>query len=318
MDITVWSVDISNTDVDVFTTPIIDKNNIVYIGSGNYIYALGDTGKMPYYRWVSEKFTIPSNKGKIYSACSVDSSGNFLYFGTTKGYIYKINAITGVEENNYPIKISDKVALHGITTNTNEYVIYAPICIVYDTSNNRNIAICSATYAYNEKGITIAIDTNSNSLLWQRENEYAYIEENITTTKNNGILLNGIAYNKFQNSVYISTMRDIVSLNVLDGAVRCRFNGIESNNPSVCFSTPTVDCSGNLLVSALNNSNPNAILHNKLYSLTEIIENNQHNFTTNWYIDIYDSERLSAAVIDASNNIWLTAKNKVHKLEFTI
>ena len=313
-----WSVDISNVAGDVFTSPIVDKN-IVYIGSGKHIYAIGDTGKTSYYRWASEKFSIPldagaTKYGEIYSACSVDSSGNFLYFGTTKGYIYKINAITGENMTGSPFKIA--VLLN---TSANEYIIYAPICIVYDISNNRNVAICSATYDNHAKGVIVALDTSNNSLLWQRENEYEYIDNNGTTTSIiNGILFNGIAYNRFKNSVYISTIRHIISLDVSGGAIRCTFKGDDVNKPPVCFSTPTVDSSGNVLVSALTNSNPTATLHNKLYSLTETdIVNGGTIFTKNWEVNVDETERLSAAVIDISGNIWLTAKNKIHKLEFT-
>ena len=321
----VWSIDISNTSGDVFTSPVVDKN-IVYIGSGKYVYAIGDTGKTSYYRWAHEKFNIQVNGtttdyGEIYSACSVDSSGNFLYFGTTKGYIYKINAITGILATDYPKNISSLDA----SFNTNEYVIYAPICIVYDISNNRDIAICSAIYDNHAKGLIIAIDTSNNSKLWHRENEYDLIIDNnipnTIITMNNGILFNGMAYNRFKKSVYISTIRHIISLDVSGGAVKCLFKGDVVNAPPVCFSTPTVDSSGNVLVSALTNSNPTATLHNKLYSLTEISlngNNTNFEFTKNWEIDVDETGRLSAAVIDISGNIWLTAKNKIHKFVFTL
>jgi len=326
---TVWSIDIPNTAGDVFTSPVVDKNNIVYIGSGKYVYAIGDTGKMPYYRWANEKFDIPStsdtqtDKEEIYSACSLDSSGDFLYFGTTKGYIYKINALTGIIVEPYPLKISGLLP----QPNNNDYIIYTPICIVYDDISGNNIAICSATYDNNTKGVTIAIDTAIDTndplqlLLWHHENEFDYTIDNITNTSPNGILFNGIAYNKFKKSVYISTIRHIISLNLSDGTTRCIFTGSDINKPSVCFSTPTVDSCGNILVSALNNYNPSETLRNKLYSLTESGVDNGTTVTfkldTNWEEDIYEHERLSAAVIDASSNIWLTAKNRIHKLEFT-
>ena len=322
---TVWSIDIPNTAGDVFTSPVVDTNNIVYIGSGKYVYAIGDTGKMPYYRWANKKYNIPSendtqtDKEEIYSACSLDSSGDFLYFGTTKGYIYKINALTGILVNHYPLKISNIL----LQPNNNEYIIYTPICIVYNDISGNNIAICSAIYDNNAKGITVAIDTSDNppKLLWQHNNENVYTVGGNSQTLHNGILFNGIAYNKFNKSVYISTITHVVSLNLLDGTTRCVFTGSDINKPSVCFSTPTVDSSGNLLVSALNNFNLSATTHNKLYSLTEsseIIENKvTFKLDTNWEEDIYGSDRLSAAVIDASSNIWLTTKNKIHKLEFT-
>ena len=310
---TFWSIDLSNNAGDVFTSPIVDKNNIVYIGSGNYVYAIGDTGKMPYYRWAGEKFTIPTENGEIYSACSLDSSGIFLYFGTTKGYIYKINAITGeMVTPGYPIKIAEILS----QSNTNEYIIYTPICIVYDNNINNNVAICSATYDNNTQGITVAIDTSNNTLLWQYKNMYTQSVNGLNTPIPNGPLFNGIAYNKFKNSVYISTIRHVVSLDISGGSFRCIFKGNE-NKPSVCFSSPTVDSSGNLLVSALNNFNSSATLHNKLYSLTEKSDN-VITFAINWEENIDDSERLSAAVIDDSSNIWLTSKKNIHKLEFVV
>lgn len=320
---TVWSLDIPNTAVDVFTSPVVDNNNIVYIGSGKYVYAIGDTGKMPYYRWANEKFDIQIDAiidyGEIYSACSLDSSGDFLYFGTTKGYIYKINALTGSIVEPYPLKISNILA----QPNNNDYIIYTPICIIYDDISDNNIAICSATYDNNTKGITVAIDTAivTNEplklLLWHHDNEYYKIDN--TQTLPNGILFNGIAYNKFEKSVYISTLRHIISLNLSDGQTRCIFMGFDVNKPSVCFSTPTIDSCGNLLVSALDNFNQSVTINNKLYSLTEsrVDNGDTFKFTMNWEANIDVSERLSAAVIDASSNIWLTSKNKIHKLEFT-
>ena len=318
---TVWSLDIPNTAGDVFTSPVVDNNNIVYIGSGKYVYAIGDTGKMPYYRWANEKFDIHIDYGEIYSACSLDSSGDFLYFGTTKGYIYKINALTGSIVEPYPLKIANILA----QPNNNDYIIYTPICIVYDDISDNNIAICSATYDNNTKGITVAIDTAIDTndplklLLLHHDNENVHTVDGKSQTLHNGILFNGIAYNKFKKSVYISTITHIISLNLLDGQTRCIFMGVDVNKPSVCFSTPTIDSCGNLLVSALNNFNPSATIHNKLYSLTEsrVDNGNTFNFNMNWEKDIYVSERLSAAVIDASSNIWLTSKNKIHKLKFT-
>ena len=261
-----------------YSSTIVDSSDVIYVGSANKIYAIGDGTIFGYKKWLNN-FTIDDSSGNISANITLDVSGNRIIAGTDAGVIYCLSSIEGTLE---------------WSANTTNSSVYAPPCI--DSSGNYLIALSKNDNINNSE---IRSYKSDGILNWT------------SSITNSGPVYNGMAYNQSNNTLFVGGILKLFAINCSNGAEVGHYNGFYPDELKyVYFTAPVIDQSNNIYVSS-SNITGNGILH----CLTHNVSDNPQ-FTNKWNIIVSDTSRLTWPSITKNNSIFVSAVNgKVYKIK---
>jgi outer membrane protein assembly factor BamB len=269
-----WYVALNN---QMQSSPIIDANGTIYFGVGTNVYAIGDDGINAYLKWS----TVIAG-GYINSSPALGQNG-YLYVGSDNGNVYALNNLNGSVVWTYDA--DDGLLPAGA------HPIYSSPTI--DASNN--VLICNGS---NMDGVLYYLDGTAGTLLW------TYPDPPQSQTGSSTISPVGPFYNTVaikDNTVYLSTMTYVYSINRSDGTENWRFY-----KASCYYSSAIIDNTDNLLFTGIDARTNHGIL----YSLSD-----QGNaYTENWSYDSGDVGRLSAPTLGNDGTIYLSSNSQVNKI----
>jgi len=262
----------------VYSSAIVDSADVIYFGSVNKIFAIGDGGIFGYNKWL-HTYILDDVSGNIVANITLDESEKKIIFGTDAGDICCLSSVEGTLVWN--IKLPDSS-------------IYAPVGI--DRDGNYLISVSKIDNTGN-----INTNTNNNEI-------HSYTSDGAlnwtSSISNTGPLYNGVAYNSNNNVVYVGSILGLFAIDCANG----NNVGLYNNHNFIYFGTPVIDPSYNIYVCSMN-----VYTAGVLHRLNHDTSNNS--FTAIYNKTVSANSRLSWPTISRNNTIFVSSDNgKVYKI----
>jgi outer membrane protein assembly factor BamB len=278
------------------SSPIMDASGIIYFASGTNMYAIGDGGAYgAYLKWLNPY----STGGNIKSSPALGMNG-YLYFGSDDGYIYAIDSVTGLEQ--YKIKPSNTPTLPARSGDTDPFpgdpgYPAADIHPVYTSATvdiSNNVIIGNGSWM---QGILYYLDGSDLSTKWSCS------FDNETGPFYNTVAVKG-------DVIYLSTIAYVYAINRVNGSLNWTYNG-----NFIYYSSPMVDASGYIYVSAIINDNIETTEAASIISLKDM----GTSYVENWVLKVSDGPlmkgRLAPPVIGPNNRIYVSSTdNRIYAI----